>query len=261
MFRRIVVPRSIALSCFVRSTARFYTPPEDLKKLYESSFDDGQFPLNVAPSDSCLFAKFLYKASEPKNALDTPLKDFASIRAISSKLPVFWERTHQIDQIPEFQSLSPLMLFTLHWMHANNMLENINDVAAIYETYANAKQKKCLAKIYVRDANSPSFADGKKLAEEMQKMDTSLNGYTLDCKTVVDTTILEGFAVELNGVYANRAKGIQKAGVADDEVDFTNIPAVKVAKTVFEDTVETEVLRKYVDQLELYDLEEAKNGV
>lgn len=241
--------------------ARFYTPPEDLKKLYSSDFEAATFPVGIVPSDSTLFAKFLYKAAEPKNAFDAILKDFDAISAASTKLPVFWERTANVESMPEFKTLSAPTFFTLIWMQNNGMLELLGSVRESFETYVNAQRKKAVAKIYVADAKD-STAEAKKVATELHKSLTELNGFTLEFKTVVDKTIVSGFAVEIAGRYVNQAKGAEaSAQVASDDVDYTNIPAPKVNKTVWEDNVETEVLRKYIDQLAQFDAEEAKIGV
>jgi len=255
MFRRVgLVATRVA-------GARFYSPPEDLKKLYSSDFEAAAFPVGIVPSDSTLFAKFLYKAAEPKNAYDAILKDFETISAASTKLPVFWERTAVIDGMAEFKNLSAPTYFTLVWMQNNGMLELIPSVREAFETYVNAQRKKAVAKIYVNDAKDVS-AEAKKVATELHKSIAELNGFSLELKTVIDKSIVSGFAVEIAGRYVNQAKGAEaSAKVASDDVDYTNVPVPKVSKTVWEDNVETEVLRKYIDQLAQYDAEEAKVGV
>lgn len=242
--------------------ARFYTPPEDLKKLYASDFEAAAFPLNIVPSDSTLFAKFLYKAAEPKNAFDVILKDFDAIAAANTKLPIFWERTASVEGMPEFKSLNPATFFTLVWMQNNGMLELIPQVREAFETYVNAQRKKSVAKIFVSDAKDASVAEAKKVATELHKSVKELAGFALDFVVVVDKSIISGFAVELAGQFVNQAKGAEASSkVASDDIDYTNIPVPKVIKTVWDDNVETEVLRKYIDQLALYDAEEAKLGV
>lgn len=255
MFRRL------SASTLAVSAARFYAPSEELKKLYTSDFDKSQFPLNIVPSDSVLFAKFLYKAAEKKGTFDAILKDFQSISNISSKLPVFWERTAVIEDIAEFKKLSEATFFTLVWMQKNGMLDLIPEVAEVYETYVNAKQKKAVAKIYVAPGKEGDVAEAKLLAQEMHKGAKELAGHTLAFKTVVDRSIVAGFAVELAGQYVNRAEGQKQQTTAADEADYTNIPLRRPSKTVWEDNIETEVLRKYLDGLAEFDVEEAKYGV
>lgn len=257
MFRRVAVA-----TARVACAARMYTPSEDLKKLYGSNFENATFPLNIVPSDSTLFAKFLYKAAEPKSAFDAVLKDFDAIAAVSTKLPVFWERNADVENIAEFKALAPATVFTLIWMQNNGMLELIPAVRESFETYVNAQKKKAVAKIYVNDLKDASVAEAKKVAQELHKGNSDLNGYTLEFKIIVDKEIVSGFAVDLVGQYVNQAKGAEaSAKISGDDVDFTNIPAPKISKTIWEDNVETEVLRKYIDQLAQYDAEEAKNGV
>lgn len=257
MFRRVAVS-----TARVAGAARMYTPSEDLKKLYASNFENATFPLNIVPSDSTLFAKFLYKAAEPKSAFDATLKDFDAIAAASAKLPVFWERTADVENMAEFKALSPATFFTLIWMQNNGMLELLPGVRDSFETYVNAQKKKAVAKIYVNDAKDASIAEAKKVAQELHKANADLNGYTLEFKTVIDKDIVSGFAVELVGLYVNQAKGAESsAKVSADDIDYTNVPAPKITKTIWEDNVETEVLRKYIDQLAAFDAEEAKVGV
>ncbi|KAG8346759.1 putative ATP synthase delta (OSCP) subunit [Trypanosoma vivax] len=255
MFRRV------SISALAAAAVRFYTPSEGLKKLYASDFEKAKFPLNVVPSDSVLFAKFLYKAAEEKGNFDIILKDFEKIASASSKLPIFWERTAVIENMAEFKQLSEPTFFTLVWMQNNGMLDLIKDVAEVYETYVNAQQKKAVARIFVAPGCEGCPAEAKQVAEELHKGMKELSGYTLALKTVVDRTIVKGFAVELAGQYVNRAEGHKKRADIVEEGDYTNIPAPKVRKTLWEDNIETEVLRKYLDSLSQYDLEEAKHGV
>lgn len=258
MFRRISAAAATRVAC----AARMYTPSEELKTLYATNFENATFPLNIVPSDSTLFAKFLYKAAEPKSAFDAVLKDFDTVAAASTKLPVFWERTADVESMAEFKGLSPAMFFTLVWMQNNGMLELLPAVRESFETYVNAQKKKAVAKIFVNDAKDASIAEGKKIAQELFKSAQELAGYTLEFKVVIDKDIVSGFAVELIGLYVNQAKGAEASTkISADDVDYTNVPTPKVTKTIWEDNVETEMLRKYIDQLALYDAEEAKNGV
>nr|CCC93917.1 conserved hypothetical protein [Trypanosoma congolense IL3000] len=255
MFRRI------SSSSIAVAVARFYTPPEGLKKLYASAFENAEYPLNIVPSDSVLFAKFLYKAAEEKDNFDTILSDFQKIAVASAKLPVFWERTAVIEKIPEFKQLSDPTFFTLVWMQNNGMLDLIQEVAEVYETYVNARQKKAVAKVFVPLGGENNVEEAKRVAEEVHKGLKELAGHTLVLKTVVDRTIVKGFAVELAGHYVNRAEGHKKQVSLSDEVDYTNIPTPKPQRTLWDDNIETEVLRKYLDSLSQYDMEEAKYGV
>ncbi|KEG14276.1 hypothetical protein DQ04_00541080 [Trypanosoma grayi] len=255
MFRRI------SASTLSVTAARFYTPSEELKKLYDSDFDKSRFPLNIVPSDSVLFAKFLYKAAEQKGNFDAILKDFQTVAAASVKLPIFWERTAIIDNIAEFKQVSEPMFFTLVWMQTNGMLDLIPDVAEVYETYVNAKQKKAVAKIYVAPGKESEVSEARQVAQQLHKGLKELADHSLTFKTVVDRSIVTGFAVELAGQYVNRAEGQKRQVSGSDEADYTNIPAPKHVKTVWEDNIETEVLRNFLDSLSEYDAEEAKYGV
>lgn len=257
MFRRLAVSSVSAIAA-----VRCYTPPEDLKKLYNSKFENEAFPLNIVPGDSTMFAKFLYKSAEAKGTFDTILKDFDTIAAAATKLPVFWERTANVETIAEFKSLSPATTFTLVWMENNGMLELLPSVRDAFETYVNAQRKKAVVKIFVADAkDTAAVNEAKKVAQELHKETKDLNGFTLEYKTLVDKSFVSGFAVELAGQFVNQAKGAETvAAKSSDDVDYTNVPVPKFNKTVWEDNVETEVLRKYIDQMAQYDAEEAKTG-
>ncbi|ESL06441.1 hypothetical protein TRSC58_05886 [Trypanosoma rangeli SC58] len=254
MFRRF------SASALAVAAARFYTPSEGLKKLYTSDFDTAAFPLNIVPGDSVLFAKFLYKAAEPTGNFDVILKDFQTIATASSKFPIFWERTTIIEDVAEFKNLSEPTFFTLVWMQNNGMLDLIPEVAEVFETYVNAKQNKAVAKIYVAPGKESDVAEAKRVAQELHKEAKELAGHTLVFKTVVDRSIVTGFAVELAGQYVNRAEG-HKQHTTVDEADYTTVPPPRLSKTVWEDNIETEVLRRYLDSLAEYDAEEAKHGV
>lgn len=247
----------------VAGAARLYTPPEDMQKLYATAFENEKFPVDIVPSDSTMFAKFLYKAVEPKSAFDTVINDFKTINTASAKLPVFWQRTADVANMPEFKSLSAPSFFTLVWMQKNGMLELIPEVQAAFETYVNAQRKKVVATIYVGDEkDSASIATAKKAAQELHQSNKSLSSYSLDFKIVADKEIIKGFAVDISGSYINEAKGKETAtATISGDVDYTNIAAAKIFKTEWEDNVETEVLRRYFDQLAQYDIEEAKMGV
>ncbi|GET93787.1 hypothetical protein, conserved [Leishmania tarentolae] len=258
MFRRLSVCMPFA------ATARFYTPSEELKKLYASDFERAQFPANIVPSDSVTFAKFLYKAVEPKGSFDAILKDFQTIAAAIPKLPIFWERTVVVSEVNEFKSLSAPTIFTLEWMQSNGMLDLLPDVAEVYETYVSAKMKRVTAKIYVAPGKEQDRAlvdKARKVAEQVVKDNKQLAGYTLVPKVLVDRSIVEGFAVDVQGTYVNEAVGRKKETQTSGEVDYTTIPPPRLSTTTWEDNIETEVLRKYLDSLSLYDAEELKSGV
>jgi hypothetical protein len=259
MFRRV----GAASVARVAGAARLYTPSEDLKKLYASNFENQVYPVDIVPSDSTMFAKFLYKATEPKAAFDTIINDFKTINAASAKLPVFWQRTADIEGMAEFKSLSAPTYFTLVWMQKNGMLELLPEVQGAFETFVNAQRKKVVAVIYVGDEkDTASVATAKKAAQELHKATKSISSHTLDFKIVLDKQIVSGFAVDISGQYINEAKGLVSATEATTgDVDYTNIPAPKVFATNWDDNVETEVLRRYFDQLAAYDAEEAKMGV
>lgn len=245
---------------------RFYTPPADLTKLYQSDFDHQQFPCDIVPSDATLFAKFLYKAAEANNGFEAISRDFQTIAAASKKLPVFWQRSANVENIAEFKGLSPATTFTLFWMQSNGLLELIPSVEESFATYVNAKQKKTVAKVYVNPSqvgDATLLAKAKEVAAKLQAANKALNGFTLVVQAIPDSDIISGFSVDLAGAYHIEAKGVEVksgSGVAK-EVDYTQVPASKFTKTKWEDSAETEILGKYFESLAKYDAEEAKIGV
>ncbi|CCW70092.1 unnamed protein product [Phytomonas sp. Hart1] len=260
MLRRIAV----ILPTLAASTARFYTPSEPLKKLYASDFEKAAFPIDITPSDSTLFAKFLYKAAEPDTSFETILKDLQGVADTTSKLPVFWERTCVLDDVEAFKNVSEPMLFTLHWMQSNDMLGLLPEVTSVYEAYVNAKLNQAVAKIYVAPGKTKETATirrAKEVAEQLAKENSTLSGCKLIFKVLIDHAIVEGFAVDLRGVYVNQAKGRQVDTLAADEIDYAYIPPPPLKKTVWAENIETEVFRKYLDGIVQYDMEEVKYGV
>lgn len=240
------------------AAARMYTPPEDLQKIFASDLENAKYPTDLVPSDSILFAKFLFKACEAKGNFDAVTKDFETIQAASAKLPIFWERNAELEKIAEFKGLNPATTFTLFWMQDNGMLEMLPAVREAFETYVSAQRNTVTAKIYVGDAKDTKSVEAAKKAAQAAHKDKR----TLAFKVVVDTDIVSGFAVDIAGCYISDAKGKEVAAAASSaDVDYTNVPAPKLFKTIWDDNVETEVLRKYFDQLALYDQEEAKIGV
>lgn len=250
----------------VCAAARMYSPPAELKQIFESDLENQKYPTDIVPSDSTLFAKFLYKAAEPKGNFDAILKDFESIQSSIPKLPILWERTIEPDQVPEFKNLSAPTLFTLMWMKDNGMLELLPAVRDAFETYVNAQRKKVVAKIYVgSEKDTASINEAKKVAQETHKSESRFASTALDYKVIVDKEIISGFSVDVAGAFVNNAKGAADASAstsaASADIDYTNLPVAKFNKTIWDDNVETEILRKYFDQLAQYDAEEAKLGV
>lgn len=250
----------------VSGALRCYTPPADIAKLYSSEFDRGGFPVDIVPSDSALFAKFLYKAAEASGGnFDAIIKDFKSIEVATKKLPVFWQLSVQLETVPEFKALQPSVLFTLHWMQSNGMLDLIGNVEEVFATYANAKQKKVVAKVFVNPSalnDGALLAKAKEVAVKLQAKNESLKSFTLVVQAIADPDVKSGFTVDVAGAYQNEAVGdvADKSAVAR-EVDYTLVPQGKITQTKWEDSAETEVLAKYFDSLAKYDLEEAKVGV
>ncbi|EPY37409.1 hypothetical protein AGDE_06525 [Angomonas deanei] len=233
MFRRISV-KALASATAVRC----YTPPADLAKLYDSNFDKEAFPTNIVPSDSVLFAKFLYKAAEPKKNFDAILKDFNTIAAAVPNLPVFWERTCRVEELKEFKGLSAPTVFTLQWMQSNGMLDLLPDVAEVYEAYVNAQTKRVSVKIYVAPgkAGDKTVVDAaKKAAEEAVKANKEFAGLTPNYKILVDRTIVDGFSLDVQGVFINKARWAASATAtgATAETDFTTPPRRQPEETVF----------------------------
>lgn len=267
MFRRIftpVVARSLSLGATARLPVarRWYTPSEELTQLYTSNFETSSFPCDMVPSDAVLFAKFLYKAAEKSEAYDTLLGDFRKIAAVIPSLPVFWERTCKIDDISEFNNLSEPVVFTLQWMQSNGMLDQLADVAEVYETYVNAKMKRVTVKIYVGEDRSPEALDrAKDVADTLIQSNTHLQGFSPVYKIIVDRSIVKGFSLDVQGMYHNEAEGKQvDTGVAG-EADYLFLPTPQLPKTTWHSNIETEVLRSYLNSLSTYDEEEVKHGV
>lgn len=95
----------------------------------------------------------------------------------------------------------------------------------------------------------------------MLKNNSALDGYTLSHKVIVDRTIVSGFAIDLNGVYVNKAVGHQVATHQADESDYIAVPQAHVTRTNWDDNTATEYLQKYLDSLADYDAEEIRYGV
>jgi F0F1-type ATP synthase delta subunit len=245
---------------------RFLTPAEDLKKLYESDFEKSTYPAPYLPNDASVFAQFLYKAGEQKNSLDAIQKDFGTIEAASKKLPVFWERTVDVEKTPEFKGLNPATLFTLRWMQANGVLGELPSVKDTFETFINAKANRVVAKIYLAGPEKDHAAavkEAKETAKKMQQASPKYAKSTLEFQTVVDPDFESGYAVELGDKYTMAAKGRgeETGSVKKADTDYTNLPAHTPSKTVWDENIETEVLRKYLDQMAKFDLEEQQHGV
>lgn len=262
---RRVASRAFAITG-AATAQRFFKPPEDLKKLYESDFEKEQYPASFAPSEASVFARFLYKAAEQKNAFDAISKDFETISAAEKKLPVFWERTVDVDQAAEFKSLNPATLFTMAWMQKNGMLGDLSDVRSTYEAFVNAKKNRVVATIYIpgpEKDHAAAVKDAKEVAKKIQS-DSPYAKQTLEFKIVQDSEFASGYAVECADKYYSTAKGkFEDSGDSDKskDVDYTNLPTAAVTKTAWNQNIETEVLSKYLDGLAKFDQEEAVNGV
>lgn len=262
MLRRLA-SAPVAAAARLAGAARFYTASPELVKLYNSNFDAEAYPVDIVPGDSTLFAKFLYKAAEPKKELDGILKDFDTINTVAKKLGVFWERHADLEAVAEFKALNPATQFTLRWMQTNGVLEQLPAVRSTYETYVNAQKKRVVAKVSLKGSatdNAAEAAAAKVAAAELQKTIASATGCTLDFQFTVDPTIVSGYTLELSGKFVNAAKGAESNAAVQD-IDYTAIPVGKLLKTLWPENVETDVLRRYCEQHSQFDAEEAKNGV
>lgn len=262
MLRRLCT-RPLSRVATVAATKRHFT--DDIKKLYESDFDKGTFPVEVVAGDGLLFAKFLFRAAEQKNSFDAIIKDFDTVTATAKKLGVFWERTVDVTQVAELKSCNPATLFTMRWMQTNALLEEWGLVQNIFLSYANARNKKLVAVISIAGSEK-DCADDVKAAKEYGKtlqkqLDATRAAFSLEFVIRKDPTFVSGWSVDVAGLYHSTAKGAEVKAASEEDVDYTNVPAVKHSKTTWEDSVETEVLRKYLDSLAQYDAEEAKLGV
>lgn len=255
MFRRVACA-SIAPAGAVRFAA--YQPPQDLQALYDTNFENAKFPVDLIPSDTNLFAQFLYKAAEPKGNFDAILADIKTVQ--SAKLPVFWERTLEVQDIKELAGVNPATKFTMVWMQKNGLLGSFGEVANSYQTLVNAQKKKHVVKIYVGDAK----ADTKQAQADAKQLQagTPFEGFSLSFETVVDNTIVSGYNVEACGRFLNKATGAAASGsAAAGTQDYTAVPAVEFTKTALPENVEGEILSRYFENLAQYDAEEFKNGV
>lgn len=261
---RRVCSRAIAMTGLAASK-RHLTPAEDLKKLYESDFEKASYPAAFAPTESSVFAQFLYKAAEQKNSFDTILKDFETVNAATKKLPVFWERTVDVEKASELKGLSPAMTFTMKWMQANGMLGDLSNVRDTFQAFVNAKKNRVVAKIYLPGPESKNATQAKEAKEVAKQIHaaSSASKANLEFEVIVDPEFSSGFAVECLSKYYSTAKGFNEntGNATAAEVDYTNLPAHQPIKTTWDENVETEVLRKYIDQLAKYDQEEQVNGV
>lgn len=274
MFRRIFARSTLALrvvrSCVPTNSfsscltaIRCYTPSDQLKELYLSDFDKSEFPCELVLSDAVLFAKFLYKAAESSNAMfDTVLGDFRTIALSAPKLPVFWERTCKVDEIPEFSGLSEPVIFTLEWMQNNGMLDQLGDVAAAFETYVNAKMNRVAVKIYVgADCPEATLERAKEVANELIRSKDTLQGFEPVYKVLLDSSIVDGFLLDIQGIFHNEATGKQVDTAVSGGVDYLTVPLPRLPRTTWKDNAETELLRGFLQKLADYDMEELKTGV
>lgn len=274
MLRNLVARKAVALrlvrSCvpktFVSSyllQARYYTPSESLKELYLSDFDKGEFPCDMVLSDAVLFAKFLYKSAENNNAMfDTVLSDFRTIALSAPKLPVFWERTCKVEEIPEFSGLSEPVLFTLQWMQSNGKLDQLGDVAAAFETYVNSKMNRVAVKIYVgAECPEETLQRAKEVTNELIRSKEAFNGFEPVYKVLLDSSIIEGFLLDIQGIFHNEAKGKKVDTAVAGGADYLTIPLPRLPRTTWKSNAETDQLRGFLEKLAEYDAEEVKNGV
>eukprot|EP00760_Papus_ankaliazontas_P002563 PhM_4_TR11126/c0_g1_i1/m.102703 len=255
--RRFVSAGSVA--AYVRA----YTAPAEAVKLYQSNFTAGPFPVQCAASDEAEYAQFLYKLSGDQGQY---LKDFDALKKLN--LPVFWERSNNVVDMPEVaKATSANFVFTLRWMQTQGSLENLETVRAFYETLVNANKKRLVATVYTSAkgvADTKLQGEAKALVQETLKSNAFLKdkaSWTLDFKFVVDASVRDGFYAEFGGVTVTTIAQVRGEEVQADEgeKDYTNVQAMKsVMKTVFADNIETDVLRKYFDQLALLDEEEQK---
>merc|ERR1711916_263422 len=139
----------------------------------------------------------------------------------------------------------------MQWMQANGMLGDLSAVRSTYETFVNAKKNRVVANIYLPGPEKDHAASVKDAK------------HALEFNIVVDKEFAKGFAVEVLDKYHSTAKGFNEeaAGAKKVDVDYTAMPAPTPIKTQWDENIETEVLRKYLDQLAKFDLEEQTNGV
>lgn len=259
---RSCIPRtSVGGTCLIG--ARYYTPSERLKELYMSDFDKSQFPCDLVLSDAVLFAKFLYKAAESDNSMfDIILGDFRTIALSGPKLPVFWERTCKVSEIPEFSGLSEPVVFTLEWMQDNGMLDQLGDVADAFETYVNAKLNRVAVKIYTgADCSEKTLERAKEVAKELIRSKEDLNGFEPVYKVLLDSSVVDGFLLDIQGIFHNEATGKQVDTAVSGGVDYLTVPLPRLPRTTWKDNAETELLRGFLQKLAEYDMEEVKTGV
>jgi len=257
---------AIACAGSFASAKRYLTPSEELTKLYQSDFEKQAYPAAVVPSETSVFAQFLYKAVEAKNGQESILKDFETIAASAKSLPVFWERTIDVEKQAEFKGLNPATIFTLKWMQANGMLGELPTVRATFETFCNGKKNRIVAKIYLpgpEKDHAAAHKEAKEIAKTLQSQSKTHSKHTLDFVILEESDFVSGFAVEVVDKYYANAKGRNDKSdkAAAVAVDYTNLAAHTPIKTKWDDNIETEVLRKYLDQLAKFDQEEQVNGV
>merc|ERR1711991_1068394 len=191
----------------------------------ESDFEKASYPAPFPPSEASVFARFLYKAAEQKNALDAISKDFATIEAATKKLPVFWERTVEVDKVAEFKGLNPATVFTMQWMQANGMLGDLSAVRSTYETFVNAKKNRVVANIYLpgpEKDHAASVKEAKEIAKQIHSANAKYSKHALEFNIVVDKEFAKGFAEEA-------------AGAKKVDIDYTAMPPHTPIKTQWDE--------------------------
>eukprot|EP00759_Apiculatamorpha_spiralis_P028188 PhF_6_TR30714/c0_g1_i1/m.45195 len=264
--------RRIATTSRVITAAaiRCYTPPAECAKLFETNYSAGPFPVEFVPSDVVGYAQFIYKLAESNKKFDAYMKDFDTLKA--AKLPVFWERSTDVTSFADVTKIvSADFVFLLRWMQVEGNLEKLDTVRGFYETLLNAQKKKLVVLVYANQAGSTDSkvqSEAKALVQEAIKTNPLLKGkdaFALDFKFVVDASVPgKGFYAEFGGVTLSTIQQIRSDDVSTSagEIDYTNvIPIKQVLKTVWDENIETDVLRKYLDQYALIDEEEQKVGV
>eukprot|EP01061_Rhynchopus_euleeides_P024772 TRINITY_DN39938_c0_g1_i1.p2 TRINITY_DN39938_c0_g1~~TRINITY_DN39938_c0_g1_i1.p2 ORF type:complete len:284 (+),score=138.26 TRINITY_DN39938_c0_g1_i1:48-854(+) len=257
-----------------RSGVRFQSTPAwvkpDYLTIFQSNFADAQYPEHVLGGDHLMFSKLMYQLAIKENKGDVYLKNLEALllNSAQGKFGPHWTVSTNVAEDKQFAELEAGVRFVLRWMQATSQMDKLEEVARIFQVYIKAAKKTIVVPVTLSglpESNAKQAEAARKAAQATvaarlpEKKDWALEFHYL-----VDPGILDGWRVEVASlVVEDMSAYLERRSKAEEEstaADFTSGPKEVSATTTWEQNPETELLGDWVDELSLYDAEEARAG-
>eukprot|EP01012_Entosiphon_sulcatum_P057723 TRINITY_DN81565_c0_g1_i1.p1 TRINITY_DN81565_c0_g1~~TRINITY_DN81565_c0_g1_i1.p1 ORF type:complete len:265 (-),score=64.50 TRINITY_DN81565_c0_g1_i1:34-828(-) len=210
-------------------------PASKYAEIYESNFEQGQFPIPLHGGAHTSFAKLLwsYATSVEGKRYDLYVNEFARFEELTAKLGALWQYDYNLISAKEFASVNRGFIAVLAWMQQTNNLDSYDRVKAAYMEMYNEVNGAIQGTLTLAAAAKDKELEQIK-AQVTPIVAKEYPSRKLQFNVVIDPTLIEGWKFDVGSLVLDNAVGLRKAldaklgrAGAEDFTKMTVAPTIR----------------------------------